>query len=254
MSSYSTRTIMGISIAAVPLSHIASLIASFIESPGKKTIFGVNAYSFNIAYGDHEYRRILEKATFVYPEGYGTYLASKILRQPLIAKTTLMDFIYELLALAQTKRWSIYLLGGKKDVLKNASDKLKERYPTLQILGYHHGYFSKRDEEVIINRINRLRPKIVLVAMGSPKQEKWIAKNINKLDAKAFLGIGGSIDIIAGAVSRAPKWMHENGLEWVFRLVQEPERLWKRYLIGNIIFLYRIFLACLHNKRMRLKY
>lgn len=237
---FTTKDILNVPIANIHLSQIVPLIASLIESYGKKTFFGVNAYNLNLALTDQKYRVILQKASVVYPEGYGVVLAAKILGKPLFEKTTLMDFIYNLLEVAERNSWAIYLLGGGEGVAKKAAENLKLRYKKLAVAGFHSGYFKKNTEKQLIKQINRAGPTILFVAMGTPRQEKWITDNLNGLDAKAFFGIGGAIDIISKIKPRAPAFLHEARLEWLFRFFLEPRRLWKRYLIDNMLFLARV--------------
>jgi len=247
MRSYPSRVILGVPIAAITLSEISHLITNLIGSKRKKTFFYVNAYCLNIANRDEKYKRILQKAFLVYPGGFGPVLASKILGQPLPERTPTPDFIFDVLAIAKERKWSIYLLGGEEHVAKKASEKLKEKFPNLLIVGYHSGHFTKREEKVIIGQLNSKKPTILLVGMGTPRQEKWIAENIDNVDAKVFWAVGALFDFISGRLKRAPFWMQRMGLEWLFRLFQEPTRLWKRYLLGNIEFIYLVLKEALRK-------
>lgn len=251
-----TRTVLGVPIAALRLKEISSVILSLIEEgaryktasgkaryrlvPGKKTFFYVDAQHFNIANKDSAYKKILQRATFVHASGIGPVLASRILGQPLPERTPTPDFIEEFFAKAAEKKWSFYLLGGEENVAKKTAELLRKKFPDLTIVGYNHGFFTKNSE--IVEKINQAKPDIILVGMGPPIQEKWIEDNKDKINAKVFWAVGALFDILSGKRKRAPKWMQGLGLEWVYRVGQEPRRLWKRYLFGNLVFFLTVFL------------
>ena len=240
--------ILGVPIARLRLKEISSVVIKLIEEGGKsrtklvrdkKTIFYVNAHCFNIANKDPLYKKLLQRATLVYPDGTGPILASRILGLDLLERTPALDFIDEIFAKAERKKWSFYLLGGEEDVVESTVDQVKKRFPMLKIAGYHHGFFANNSK--IVEEINRVKPDIVLVGMGPSKQEKWIAENKDKINARVFWAVGALFDVLSGKRKRGPKWIQRLGLEWIFRLVQEPRRLWKRYLFGNIHFLFTVF-------------
>ncbi len=135
-------------------------------------------------------------------------------------------------------------MGAKPGVTAKAATKLKERHPNLQIVGTHHGYFDKipdsAENEAIIAQINAVKPNILILGFGMPLQEKWLLENWDKIDANIALTGGAVFDYISGELQRGPKWMTDNGFEWLARLLIEPKRLWRRYLLGNPLFLYRV--------------
>lgn len=244
------KIILSVPIASVRLSEIASVVISEIESEvNKKTFFYVNAHCLNLANKDLRYRRILQQATLVYPGGFGPVLASRILGKGLPERTPTPDFIDKVFKLAEEKKWSFYFLGAREHSLSKALQKLKTKFPKLKIVGFHHGYFDKSEEGRIISDINRKRPTVLIVGMGSPKQEKWIDDNLTKLDIKVFWAVGALFDIISGRLARAPVWMQMMGLEWLFRLFQEPKRLWKRYIVGNLEFLRTVLVEKLRGEQ-----
>jgi len=234
-----TKTVLGIPIVALRLKEISSVVVKLIETSGKKTFFYVNAHCLNIAGKDHVYKKILQRGTLVYADGMGPILASRILGRPLLERTSAPDFIEEIFDIAQEKKWSFYLLGGEADVVQKAAKFLQKKFPRLKIAGYSPGFFAGNNE--IIEKINRAKPDIVLVGIGTPRQEKWIADNINRVNADTFWAVGGLFDFFSGKRKRAPIWVQRLGFEWAFRLAQEPRRLWKRYLFGNIHFLLTVF-------------
>ena len=150
-----------------------------------------------------------------------------------------IDFMEALVARAAAEGRRVYFLGAKPEVLGKAVDVLEQRHPTLQVAGSHHGYFSREEEPDLVNEIRRSRPDIVFVGMGTPAKELWIDRHFQELDA-VCMGVGGSFDVVAGVVKRAPRWVQRAGLEWLYRLLQEPRRLWRRYLITTTIFIGRV--------------
>ncbi|QQG44341.1 MAG: WecB/TagA/CpsF family glycosyltransferase [Candidatus Roizmanbacteria bacterium] len=241
MLTYAKKNILGVSIAATHPQNIVFIIKNLIISSKKKlTIFYVNAYCLLLAQKDETYKNILNKASLIYSGGYGPVFASKILGDPLFDRTPTPDFINKIFSLAEKEGWSFYFIGAKEESIRKALNKIKKEFPKLKILGYHNGYFNLRKEKNILKNINIKKPTILLVGMGSTTQEKWIYKNLKKLDVHVFWSVGALFDVISGYLPRAPVWMQKIGLEWVYRLKQEPRRLWKRYTIGNIKFIYLV--------------
>lgn len=246
-NSYPIRNILGVPIWAIPQKSLPNLISGLIESAGKHLFMYVNAHTVNIAQRDFEYKRILNSASVVYSGGIGPVLASKILGQPLPERAPTPDFIDEVFAKAQRKKWSIYLLGTKEKSLKLFISQLKQKFPKLNICGFHHGYFTQDEDQIILDEINSLKPTLLIVGMGTPKQEKWVNDNMHQLNVKAFWVVGALFDVMAGILPRAPKWIQALGLEWLFRLLQEPKRLWRRYLVGNAIFIIAVIFSLINK-------
>ena len=147
-----------------------------------------------------------------------------------------------LCSLAEENKFSIFLLGGKPGIPEKMRENLLLKYPDLNIVGVHHGFFDRETEEgYIIDEINKASADILLVAFGAPTQEKWIYNHRKQLKPQILMGVGGLFDFFSGNIPRAPKWMREMGFEWIFRLLQEPKRMWKRYIIGNPVFIFRVF-------------
>ncbi|MDH5536877.1 MAG: WecB/TagA/CpsF family glycosyltransferase, partial [Betaproteobacteria bacterium] len=134
---------------------------------------------------------------------------------------------------------SLYLLGARPGVAAAVAENARKRVPQLAIAGHRDGYWAEQDEQSVVSAIRASGADILLVAMGAPRQELWIAKNAPRLGVKVALGVGGLFDFYAGRVARAPLWLRELGLEWTYRLLQEPRRMWRRYVIGNPLFLWR---------------
>jgi N-acetylglucosaminyldiphosphoundecaprenol N-acetyl-beta-D-mannosaminyltransferase len=153
----------------------------------------------------------------------------------------------ECLQEAAGKGIPVYFLGARPQVLEQAVNKAQKRFPGLNVVGSHHGYFHEDDEEDIVREISSLKPCLLLVALGVPKQEKWISRYREKLPPCAVIGVGGSFDVLAGKLTRAPGWMQRAGLEWLYRLAKEPARIRRAAVLPA--FLLQVFLQALHIKR-----
>jgi len=207
-----------------------------------RRVMYVNAHVLNQSRAIPALREALEQADLVYCDGYGVRLAAKALDVEIPHRMTGADWIWGLAALCELNDQSIYLLGAEPGVTPEAARRLQRWYPLLQIAGTHHGYFdigSAHDDRVVED-INACRPDIVLVGMGTPKQELWVAENAARLETDVVWTVGALFDYVSGRVPRAPRWLADNGLEWIFRLAIEPQRMWRRYLLGNPVFISRV--------------
>ena len=209
--------------------------------PARRVMY-LNAHVLNQSRANPALREALEQADLVYCDGYGVRLAAKALDAEIPHRMTGADWIYGLAALCELGGQSVYLLGAEPGVTAEAARRLGRWYPRLQIAGTHHGYFdigSAHDDRVVED-INARRPDIVLVGMGTPKQELWVAQNAARLETDVVWTVGALFDYVSGRVPRAPRWLADNGLEWIFRLAIEPQRMWRRYLLGNPVFISRV--------------
>lgn len=212
----------------------STLIDRICNPKGKEVFLGLNANHVNKALLDREYYKILQKS-YVYFDGMGPVFAAKFKGFKMPKRLATTDLILHLLEKNETikERPKIFFLGGKQDTAKQAQENLLCRYPNAHFVGYHHGYFTNDLE--VIRRINSAKPNILFIGLGCPKQEKWLDKYYDHLDCIAMLTCGGMYDYyVSNNIRRAPKWMQKIGLEWLFRLAQEPLRLGKRYTLGNI--------------------
>lgn len=166
-----------------------------------------------------------EEYSMIIPDGVGTVIASKIVKNPVQEKIAGIEVMKEILHKAAAENQSVYLLGAKEEVLNNCISNLKKELPSLNIAGSHNGYFDLNNCDHIINDIKDKNPWAVFVAMGSPRQEIFIDKIINVTNSKIYMGVGGSFDVFAGNVKRAPEWMISLGLEWLYRVSKEPWRI-----------------------------
>ncbi|WP_300668238.1 WecB/TagA/CpsF family glycosyltransferase [Desulfoluna sp.] len=225
--------------------------------------FLVNTLSwFSRAPRHPELLSILQHADLVTADGMPLVWTSRLLGNPLKERVTGADLVPALAASATVKKESLYFLGGRGEVGRQAADTLKKRNPEMIIAGVDAPFVhidgdalthAAEDDKEMIDRINTARPDILLVAFGNPKQETWFHRNRYRLKAGVTLGIGGTFEFITGSVARAPLWMQKSGLEWIYRLTQDPRRLWKRYGIGFFKFTVMIFPIILHTRWHRLR-
>ena len=178
-----------------------------------------------------------EKSSIIIPDGVGTVLASKLLKEPVAEKIAGIDVVREVLIKANLEEKSIYLLGAKEEILEKCVENIKLEFPNLKILGFHNGYFDLNNCDDIIEDIKICEPWAIFVAMGSPRQEIFIKKIMNITNTHIFMGVGGVFDIFAGELTRAPKWMLSLGLEWLHRVIQEPFRIKRLIVIPKFLLL-----------------
>ncbi|MFP7171619.1 WecB/TagA/CpsF family glycosyltransferase [Terribacillus halophilus] len=215
-----------------------------LEEANQKTIFFVNAHCYNLAQKDEFYREILNDSDYVLNDGIGIGLAAKLFNVRLSENHNGTDFTPRVLEIANEKKSRVFLLGGEEGIAKKAAFNIKKRYPGISKIEYQSGFFQ--DNSKVISKINDFNPDILIVGMGVPLQEKWIEQFKEELNCTLLLAVGAFLDFTANKVKRAPIIFRNLKLEWVYRLIQEPKRLWKRYLLGNLLFIYYIF-----NKRLK---
>ncbi len=210
----------------------------------------VNAGKIVALQTDEELKKGVNEADIINADGQAVIWASRILDKPLKERVAGIDLFSNLIEFAYCNNYKIYLLGAKDEVVKKLINKIEAKYSSHIIAGSHHGYFQNDEEQVIVNEIANSGAHMLFVAMSSPKKEIFLNKHKNELNALNFImGVGGSFDVLAGKTKRAPKWMQNAGLEWFYRFTQEPRRMWKRYLVGNIKFIYLVIKEKLNLNR-----
>lgn len=182
------------------------------------------------------YENFIKENSIIIPDGVGTVLASKIVKNPVKEKIAGVEFVESLFQKFEKENKSVFLLGAKKSTLDKCIQILNKKYSKLNIVGKRDGYFNIEDCEDLIDKINEIKPYALFVAMGSPKQESFIIKYMDRLNVKVFMGVGGSFDVISGEVTRAPKWMIKLGLEWLYRVLKEPFRIKRLSSIPKFLF------------------
>jgi N-acetylglucosaminyldiphosphoundecaprenol N-acetyl-beta-D-mannosaminyltransferase len=233
---------LGVQIDNLTMAEASARIVALTQAAEASQICFVNADCVNIAFTDEHYRATLSEAQLVLADGIGVRLAGSILNQNVRENINGTDMLPFLCAAAEQANVSVYLLGGKSGVPEGAAQWMTERYPRLRIAGCRQGYFTAEEEPQIVEEIKASGADILLVALGTPRQDKWIAAHKDGVGAKVSIGVGGLFDFYSGRIPRAPVWVREIGMEWFYRFYQEPRRMWRRYFLGNAIFLYRV--AC----------
>jgi N-acetylglucosaminyldiphosphoundecaprenol N-acetyl-beta-D-mannosaminyltransferase len=233
--------ILGVTVDRLSLGELLGIVSGWAETEGRFSVMYANVHVLNNAYADVELRRILNQAKLVYCDGAGVRLGTRLLGRQLPQRMTAADWIEDLCTLCAEWGLGLYLMGGRPGVAARAAEVLGSRYPGVPIVGSHHGYVSDPAvNEQALSEINAAAPRILLVGMGTPIQERWIATNRDRLHTPVVWAVGALFDFVAGVHPRAPRWMRHYNLEWLHRLAVEPRRLWRRYLIGNPIFLLRV--------------
>jgi len=226
-----------------------SELLEYISTARKLTIISGNPEVLYNGLNDKELlKNFTSNEAIIIPDGVGVTIASKLIGQPVKQKIAGIDLMMELLKKCEAENRAVYLLGAKMDILDECIEKFLKLYPSLNIIGKHDGYFDINSCEQLLEDITQKNPYALFVAMGCPRQEKFIAKYMDKLPCSIFMGVGGSFDVFAGRVKRAPTWMIKIGLEWLYRVSKEPYRI-KR--LGAIPRFLLLVFNDKYNKRSR---
>jgi len=236
--------ISNVKIHRIDLNNAICEIERFINSKGKHQVCVTNVYSLVLMQKDEDFRRVNNSSSLVVADGMPLVWVSKLYGHSIPERVSGFDIFYGLCKVASKKQYKFFFLGSTIEVLNKMCLNLRKCFPNLRIVGTYSPpfkkEFSEEENSKMIEEINKTQPDILWVGMTAPKQEKWIWKHKDELEVPVSIGIGAVFNFIAETVKRAPRWMQRCGLEWLFRLYQEPRRLWKRYLIGNTIFLWLV--------------
>lgn len=226
-----TVSVLGVAVDRLPMREAVEKVASLIAESGRgqrhETAHVVTANSeiIMLAKEQPDFAEILARAALVVPDGMGVVWAARLLGDHLPERVAGIDLMDQVLAVCAARGWRPFFLGAAPGVAQEAVQALKQRYPELQMAGVHHGYFDAAEEPTVLKMIAEASPDLLLVAMGAPRQEYWIAHHRAELRVPVAVGVGGSLDVWAGRTARAPRWMREIGLEWAYRLIRQPRRL-----------------------------
>jgi N-acetylglucosaminyldiphosphoundecaprenol N-acetyl-beta-D-mannosaminyltransferase len=220
--------ILGVKFANLTRGDILSIIEKNIDSSRKTFVVTANPEIVMHAKNHPDYMETVSKSDMVIADGIGVIIGSKILKTPLPERVAGFDLLTELLRRGNEKNWRVFFLGAKDEVLQEAVGNVKNDYPNLIVAGSHHGYFRDEDTSVA-EMVKASGADLVFVALGFPRQEKWIETYMPSFDKGLFMGVGGSFDVLAGHVQRAPEIWQKLNLEWFYRLMKQPSR-WKRML------------------------
>lgn len=248
--------VLGVRVQDLSAEELCARIGSLIRAGRRAVIANANVNAMNLACRLKWFREFLNRSDTVFCDGYGVIVGARLLRQRLRHRNTYADLMWSLAASVQENDFSLFFLGAAPGVAEQAARRIGRFFPRLRIVGSFHGFFDKtagaKDNEDVIAKINACRPDILIVGFGMPIQEKWLQDNIDRLEIRVAMPGGAVFDYMSGRVRRAPRWMTEHGLEWLGRFLREPRRLWRRYLIGNPLFLLRIMqerLGLFHRRR-----
>ena len=237
---YHFLEVLGVRVNILKRNELTNATSGLLQQKRKGWISYVNVHAINLASELPWFKSFLNDSLLTYCDGQGVRLGASLLHGHLPQRIVMTDWVYDICGLAAENGWKIYFLGSKIDVVTKTIQNLRDFLPSLLVSGYHHGYLNSSDSEAVVEEINRTGTDIVVVGMGMPLQERWILDNSDRINASLLLNAGSCFDYVSGAKQRCPRWLGNIGFEWVFRLLQEPRRLWKRYLIGNPEFLYNI--------------
>jgi len=226
--------VLGIDVCVTTYEELKKCIRNDIEQNKKSYIVTVNPEKVIKASKDKSLKKILNGAKYQIPDGVGIIYASKIKKGKIKSRITGIDTMEMICELCNEENFKIFMYGAEEEVIEKAKAKLENKYPNINICGYINGY--ERDTTKIIDNINNSGANVLFVALGSPKQELFISKNINDINCNIWLGVGGSCKVISGKKKRAPRWMRKKGLEWLYRLIKEPKRFFRQTKIISFIF------------------
>jgi exopolysaccharide biosynthesis WecB/TagA/CpsF family protein len=233
-------TILGVRVAAVGRQDALDRVAGLVEAPAPALLAFANAHTLNVSVRDRQFREALDGAALVLNDGVGLQLAAMLQGRRFPANLNGTDFLPRLLSLAAERGWRVFFLGGRPGVAAAAAAAVQREAPGLEVCGTRDGFFAASESATVAGEIRETGCDLVLVGMGNPRQELWLVDWLDATGARLGVGVGAFLDFKAGTVRRAPAWMNRAGLEWLFRLAQEPRRLAARYLVGMPVFLARV--------------
>ncbi|CAA9515845.1 MAG: N-acetylmannosaminyltransferase [uncultured Rubrobacteraceae bacterium] len=235
--------VLGVGVDRISVEGLHAEVARLARRRGG-IVLNVNAHCLNLCHGDDGLRRFFAGADVVFCDGAGVRLAARMLGERLPERITYADWLPRLAILAEAQGLSIFFLGARPGVAGEAARRLRESHPGLKIVGVRHGFFDhgagSPENGAVLAEINTVRPDILLVGLGMPLQERWLMENHHRLDFGVALTGGAVFDYASGKLRRGPRLLTDNGFEWLARLLVEPRRLWRRYLLGNPLFLARV--------------
>jgi len=229
---------LGLPFDNLTVSEALDRIEEFIHEGVPRKIFTPNVSLLMSSQRDMFLRSVYQSCDMLTVDGMAIYYALHLLGTPVKASASASLLFYPLLALAQQKGYGVYLLGAREEVVCDAVERLTTEFPGIRIVGWHNGYFDINDASEVVEDIRHTQPDILLVGMSSPLKERFVEMHLQAMNVPVSLGVGGMLDIAAGRAQFAPEWVRKMCIEWLYRLVQEPRRLWKRYATTNSRFLW----------------
>ena len=231
---------MGLEVSPFTYDELHKTIEEIICSDQSAQIFNVNIHAINLCFSNQLFFNTMKQAEYIFCDGEGVRQALRFYGQIIPYRITYADWVNLLLPWLAKKGYSVAFLGSRPEVIQRAASKVKEQYPDLNLVGYVDGYISEPEQ---LKRLQIMKADVLIVGMGMPKQEMWIARNQKDLPFSVFLSGGAVFDYLSKEISRAPEWMRSRGLEWLYRFILEPRRMFARYIIGNPLFALRVLLS-----------
>jgi N-acetylglucosaminyldiphosphoundecaprenol N-acetyl-beta-D-mannosaminyltransferase len=244
----SRAEVLGYQVDRVGLEETVERCRALIAGAECSHQVSLNAAKVVRARSDERLAQILREAELLNADGQSIVWAARLLGDPLPERVAGIDLMFRLLDIAERDNLGVFFLGGRSEILEKAIENVRDSHPRLRIGGYHHGYFGDSESADVCAAVKRAEVAILFIAMSSPRKEYWAHENRDRLAVPLVMGVGGAVDILAGATVRAPPWMQSAGLEWLFRLIQEPRRLGPRYFVTNVHFLGLLLRALLQRR------
>jgi N-acetylglucosaminyldiphosphoundecaprenol N-acetyl-beta-D-mannosaminyltransferase len=252
-ASVSRAEVLGYQVDRLGLEETVDRCRALIAGSKCSHQVSLNAAKVVRARSDERLDAILLDAQLLNADGQSIVWAARLLGDRLPERVAGIDLMFRLLDVAEREDLGVFFLGGRPEILEKAIENVRDSYPRLRIGGYHHGYFNDSASADVCAAVTRAEVAILFIAMSSPRKEYWAHEHRDRLDARLVMGVGGAVDILAGATARAPAWMQRAGLEWLFRLVQEPRRLGPRYFVTNVHFVGLMLSALVHRVLRRFR-
>ncbi|HEX2296237.1 MAG TPA: WecB/TagA/CpsF family glycosyltransferase [Actinomycetota bacterium] len=243
-----TVEVLGVPVARLTAAAARQELVRLYEQDRPALVAYANAHTLNLASRDSGYREVLRSADIVLNDGAGLAIAGRVFGRPFPENLNGSDFNPVILEEAAERGWPVFFLGARPGVAAEAAHRLSVRIPGLQVAGSRDGYFAPAETGRVAEAVAATGAGVLMVAMGNPLQEMWLNRHLEATGARLGVGVGAFFDFTAGVVPRAPVWMNRLGIEWVYRLVQEPRRMWRRYVLGNPLFLMRVLGARLRPR------
>lgn len=232
-ASSNRRAILNTYVNDLTMDETVAEVERIVEAGEPTQHVVINASKVNLMEADPELREIVNACPLINADGASIVWAARMLGVPLRERVTGIDLFLRLVELAPEKGWGVYLFGAREEVVQRVRSIFEEKYPGIRIVGCRNGYFTEDDGPAIVADMAASGADLMFVAFSSPKKERWVHKYLDCIGIPFVMGVGGSFDVVAGVTARAPAWMQRCGLEWFYRFIQEPGRLWRRYVVGN---------------------
>ena len=239
----------GAKIDPLTMPETLDVVAEIIEQRKMTQHVVVNAAKLVMMQKDKELRDIVNSCGLINADGQGIVWGARLLGVGVPERVAGIDLFTNIVHMASERNYKLYFLGATQNVVTKVVELFQSKYPKLQVAGFHDGYFKGSEETKIVEDIRHSQADVLFVAMGSPKKEIFISKYMRDMSVPFVMGVGGSFDVVAGVTKRAPLWMQRVGLEWFYRFLCEPKRMWRRYLVTNTVYLGMILKALVTGKK-----